>query len=93
MEPISNVNPLVQPARKSSAKPVKKTRTPRTVSPEVEAIRAEARAKISALHNSMGSGKILQTIITKRLPAMTPAHRQELFDVLAHEFTPALLKK
>ena len=70
----------------------RKLRTPRTVSPEVEAIRAEARDKIKALHNSTASFGILQTILVKRIPAMTKEHRQVLFDNLASEFTPALLK-
>ena len=69
----------------------KKTRTPRTVSPEVEAIRAEARAKIKALHGALASGKILETILCKRLPAMTTKHRQSLFDILGQEFTPKIL--
>jgi hypothetical protein len=72
---------------------LKKTRTPRTVSPEVEAIRAECREKIQALHDAQGSGRVLQTIVEKLLPKMNKEHRQNLFDVQAHEFIPALLKE
>lgn len=69
-----------------------KTRTPRTVSPEVEAIRAEARLKIKALNDATASYRMLQTIINKRLPKMTKGHRETLFNALGCEFTPALLK-
>ena len=73
------------------AKPaIKKTRTPKKVSPEVEAIRAECRAKIKALHGAQASNKILQTIIVKRLPAMTDAHKQALLDELCKTFTPKM---
>lgn len=75
-------------ATKSTAK---KTRTPKKVSPEVEAIRAECRAKIKALHGAQASNKILQTIIVKRLPAMTDAHKQALLDELCKTFTPKML--
>jgi hypothetical protein len=72
------------------SKTIKKPRAPRKIDPAVEAIRAEAAEKIKAVHVARGSEKILQTIVAKRLPKMTAAHRRELFDELGKEFTAKL---
>jgi hypothetical protein len=69
----------------------KKTRTPKVISPEVEALREEYRKKIAALAGDRASAAILQTIITKRLPSLTKAHQQALFDHLAVTCQPALI--
>ena len=78
----------INPSTKKTT--TKAKRSPKTVSPEVEAIRAECRAKIKALHGVKQSNKILQTIVVKRLPQMTQEHRQALFEELAKTCTPPL---
>ena len=77
--------------KSAAAKPPVKKRTPKKVSPEVEAIRAECREKIKALHGAQASNKILQTIVVKRLPVMTQEHKQALLDELCKTLTPKLL--
>jgi hypothetical protein len=83
--------PAPAPVKKAATKPVKKTRAPRVIDPEAEAIRAECRAKIKALAGGRASNGILQTIIAKRLPQLTKEHQQALFDELAKTCTASML--
>ncbi len=82
--------PAPAPVKKAATKPAKKTRAPRVIDPAKEAILAECREKIKALKGDRVSNRILQTIIVKRMPKLTPKHRQVLFDELAKTCTPAL---
>ena len=87
----TSINSPANPARKKPVAAAPKKRAPKKVSPEVEAIRAECREKIKALHGAQSSNKILQTIVVKRLPAMTQEHKQALLDELCKTLTPKLL--
>jgi len=85
--------PAPAPVKKAATKPAKKTRAPRTIDPEKEAILAKCRAEIKALKGARVSNRILQTIITKRLPQLTQEHRQALFDELAKTRTLPMFKQ
>jgi hypothetical protein len=93
------ITQAVVPSKKPTAKkpvtvkPAKKTRAPRRIDPEAEAIRAECKAKIEALAGDRASNKILQTIIARRLPKLTQEHKLLLYDELAKTITPPLFKQ
>jgi ribosomal protein L25 (general stress protein Ctc) len=71
--------------RKSTA-----PRGPRIADPAVAAIYAEAKTKVIAYRSAKASGKILHTILTKRLAQLTPLDKEKLFDALKPIVTPAL---
>jgi hypothetical protein len=92
------ITQAVVPSKKPTAKkpvtvkPAKKTRAPRRIDPEADAIRAECKAKIKALAGARASNGILQTIISKRLLQLTLEHKQVLFDELGKTCSLLLFK-
>jgi hypothetical protein len=100
----SSENPTVQPkpaapitaapkGKKKSAPAKKPARTPRKIDPGIAAIHAEAKAKVAEYRKMSASGRILKTIIGKRLAQLTAKDRQELFDELSKTCTPILIPK
>lgn len=72
--------------RKKSTAP----RAPRTIDPGVAQIRKEASERIKEYHKSQASEKLLATILDKRLPQLTTADKEKLFDHLKLLVTPKL---
>lgn len=66
------------------------SRGPRTVDPDVLAIRAEATRKVKELHKSRASAKLLKTILDKRLAQLMDNDKMKLFDALKDIVTPSL---
>lgn len=74
------------PRRKKSRTP----RAPRTLDPEVLAIRAEAVKAVAALHTRRRSAAILKTLLDKRLAQLVDDDRHALYEALGKLITPPL---
>jgi len=82
------------PKGKKRPAPAKKpARTPRKIDAGIAAIHAEAKKKVEEYRKVGASGRILKTIIGKRLAQLTTGDCQELFDELAKTCTPILIPK
>lgn len=68
----------------------KAPRAPRVIDPQVLKIRQEASQKVKDYHKSQASGRILKTILDKRIPQLTRQDQERLFDELKAIVTPAL---
>lgn len=64
---------------------------PRVINPGIAAIHAEAKAKVAEYRKLTASGRILKTILEKRLAQLTPDDKQKLFDELTATCTPKLV--
>lgn len=64
---------------------------PRVIDPGIMAIHAEAKAKVAEYRKLTASGRILKTIVEKRLAQLTQDDRHKLFDALAGTCTPKLV--
>jgi hypothetical protein len=80
--------PAPKPA-KARRKPAK-ARAPRNIDAGIAAIHAEAKRKVAAYRKEKASDRMLRVILEKRLPHMTAAAKQALFDTLAKSCTPDL---
>lgn len=76
----------IDPAKKSA-------RTPRKIDPGIAAIHAKAKEEVAQYRKTTASGRILKTIIKKRLAQLTLEDRQRLLDELAKTCTPPLFTK
>lgn len=74
-----------------AARKKKEPSKPRVIDPGIAAIHAEARAKVAEYRKLTASGRILKTILEKRLAQLTPLDKQKLFDALAGTCTPKLI--
>jgi hypothetical protein len=64
---------------------------PRVIDPGIASIHAEAKAKVAEYRKLTASGRILKTILEKRLAQLTPGDKQKLFDELAGSCTAKLV--
>ena len=80
-----------QKPRPASAK--RKPSKPRVIDPGIAAIHAEAKAKVAEYRKRTASGRILKTIVEKRLAQLTGIDKQVLFDELAKTCTQILIPK
>lgn len=85
METEPKAQEPIIPKKKRAAK---HARLPRTIDPEVTAIRKEATSKVKELHRARASARLLKTILEKRLAKLTQQDRESLFDYLKQ---PALI--
>lgn len=68
-----------------------KTGTSRTIDPGIEALRKEHSTRVESLKKARRSAKILQGILTKKIPALTSSDQEKLSDLLLKMVTPPLL--
>ena len=89
----TNTPPVTQPAKPINRKTPKarKLSKPRVIDPGIAAIHAEAKQKVAEYRKTSASGRLLKTILEKRLAQLTVDDRQKLFDTLSGEFTPKLV--
>ena len=73
-----------------AAKNKKSPPKPRFIDPGIAAIHAEAKAKVAEYRKLTASGRILKTILDKRLAQLTQDDRQKLFDALAETCTATM---
>ncbi len=93
--PAKSAAPVAAPpkVKKKTAPAQKPARTPRKIDAGIAAIHAEAKEKVAEYRKMGASGRILKTIVGKRLAQLTTGDRQELFDELAKTCTPILIPK
>ncbi len=75
------------PSPVTTTKPSRKRRAtapraPRVLDPGVQAIKAEAAAKIRDYHKSQASARVLKNIVEKQLPRLVDAEREKLIQTL-----------
>ena len=70
---------------------LRKPSKPRVIDPGIAAIHAEAKARVAEYRKLSRSGRILKTILEKRLAQLTAGDQQALFDKLGLTCTPKLV--
>jgi hypothetical protein len=68
--------------------PSTKTKTRKTIDPEILKIRRKYADEMKEYQRRRGSALILKTIITKRLPRLVQIDREKLLDTLMQNTTP-----
>jgi len=68
-----------------------KTGASRTIDPGIEALRKEHSFRVESLKKARRSAKILQGILTKKIPDLTASDQEKLSDHLLKIVTPPLL--
>jgi hypothetical protein len=92
--PVEQTPSLTKPRSIYAARKTPKLRKPskpRVIDPGIAAIHAEAKARVVEYRKMGASGRILKTIIGKRLAQLTGIDKQALFDELAKTCTPKLV--
>ena len=77
--------------KQRSIKPTRKPSKPRVIDPGIAAIHAKAKLKVEEYRKLSRSGRILKTILEKRLAQLTAGDQQALFDKLGLTCTPKLV--
>ena len=86
--PVKEMAPFPKVRKPKSKKGPSK---PRVIDPGIASIHAEAKAKVAEYRKLTASGRILKTILEKRLAQLTPGDKQKLFDELAGSCTAKLV--
>ena len=89
VKPTVEQTPTVPKGRKAPVK--RKPSKPRVIDPGIAAIHAEAKARVAEYRKLSRSGRILKTILEKRLAQLTAGDQQALFDKLGLTCTPKLV--